>query len=123
MNVIERAQQAYAPTSSPVRTGRGTELQLFSQTTARLKAANRQPADIARMADAIHQNRRVWTHMAGDVADQANDLPPELRARLFYLSEFVTQHSRKVLRGMADASALIEVNTAIMRGLSGIGQD
>ena len=44
-------------------------------------------------------------------------LPDDLRARIFYLAEFTDQHTRKVLNGRDTAGPLIEINTAIMRGL------
>jgi flagellar biosynthesis activator protein FlaF len=120
VNVIEQARQAYAPANSPVRTDRSTELQIFSQTTSRLRlAATAQPTDFARLAAALHENRRLWTLLAADVADDDNGLPAALRAQIFYLSEFTDHHSRRVLRGEADATALIDINTAVMRGLMG----
>lgn len=118
MNVIDRARRAYAPTTSPILTGRDAELQLFSQTTARLSAAATTPEDMPRLAAALQENRRVWTHIAGEVADNENGLSSDLRARLFYLFEFVTMHSGRVLRGEADTATLIEINLAVMRGLN-----
>jgi flagellar biosynthesis activator protein FlaF len=120
VNVIEQARQAYAPANSPLRTDRSTELQIFSQTTARLRlAAAATPADFARLATALHENRRLWTLMAADVADDDNGLSPDLRAQIFYLAEFTAYHSRKVLKGEATVEALVDINLAIMRGLSG----
>ena len=46
-------------------------------------------------------------------------LPPALRAQLFYLYEFTDQHSRKVLAGNASIEVLVDINTAVMRGLRG----
>ena len=54
---------------------------------------------------------------AADVADRANGLPQDLRARIFYLAEFTDQHSSKVLSGKGKADVLVEINAAIMRGL------
>jgi flagellar protein FlaF len=68
---------------------------------------------------ALHDNRRLWTILAVEVADEANALPRDLRARIFYLAEFIAQHTPKVLTREAGAEALIEINTAIMRGLRG----
>ncbi|PHQ86809.1 MAG: flagellar biosynthesis regulator FlhF [Thalassobium sp.] len=122
VNVIEQARQAYAPAKSPLRTGRSAELQLFSETTARLRNAATSPkANFAALTEALHDNRTLWTHLAAEVADDENELSQDLRARLFYLAEFTTYHSRKVLRGEADVAPLIEINTAVMRGLSGKG--
>ena len=48
-------------------------------------------------------------------------LPALLRARLFWLYEFTASHSRAVLEGKAEATVLVEINTAVMRGLRGEG--
>ncbi|MBN2906219.1 MAG: flagellar biosynthesis regulator FlaF [Rhodobacteraceae bacterium] len=113
------AQAAYsAPNQISMRTPRATEYALFARVTARLKeaqSAGRQgfPA----LASALHDNRALWTTLAADVAEPGNALPDALRARLFYLAEFTTHHSRQVLAGRADPGPLIEINTAVMRGL------
>ncbi len=59
--------------------------------------------------------------MAADVADNLNSLPAPLRAQIFYLAEFTEQHSTKVLNGKADSDVLVEINTAILRGLNQMG--
>jgi flagellar protein FlaF len=68
---------------------------------------------------ALHDNRRLWTAFAADLATQGNGFPPELRARLFYLAEFTCRHTDQVLSGAATADVLVEINTAVMRGLRG----
>ncbi|MDA9207957.1 flagellar biosynthesis regulator FlaF [Octadecabacter sp.] len=119
MNIIEQARQAYSPQTSSLRIGRSAEHQLFSETTNRLRSAAAQlPKGFAAFAEAIHANRAIWTHFASQVADEENALSDDLRARIFYLSEFTAFHSRKVLKGEADIAPLIEINIAMMRGLS-----
>ena len=70
------------------------------------------------LAAAIHDNRRLWTLLAADVATESNPLPRELRARILYLAEFTRVHSGEVLRNGASVEPLVEVNTAVMRGLA-----
>lgn len=119
MNIIDQARQAYAPKTSALRTGRSAEHQLFSEVTTRLRSsASKLPTGFPAFAEAIHANRAVWTHLATQVADDDNALSVDLRARIFYLAEFTAFHSRKVLKGEADIGPLIEINTAMMRGLS-----
>ena len=55
------------------------------------------------------------------VAEEGNGLPAKLRAQLFYLYEFTTQHSRAVRDRKASVDVLIDINTAVMRGLRGQG--
>jgi flagellar protein FlaF len=120
MNATELARRAYAPVQSPLRTARATEHQALAEATARLQgAADAAPPDFRRLASAIHENRRLWTLLAADVAGSDNALPPALRAQLFYLAEFTAIHSRQVLKGLANVGPLIDINTAVMRGLSG----
>ena len=118
MNAIELARQAYAPSTTSIRTPRSIEAQLISEITSRL---SRKDAPYASIVTAIHDNRQMWTALAVDVADAGNALPQELRANIFYLAEFTDHHSQKFLRGEADVSALIDVNTAVIRGLRSAG--
>lgn len=116
------AQTAYAANKTPIRTARGTEYDAFAQITHRLRTAEaRGRSGFSDLASALHANRRLWTMLAADVAEDGNALPQNLRAQIFYLAEFTTQHSRKVLRGDDTAGALIDINTAIMRGLRATG--
>lgn len=122
MNIIEQARQAYSPQNSALRTGRTAEHQLFTEATNRLRhTASQLPSGFAAFAEAIHANRAIWTHFAAHVADDHNALSEDLRARIFYLSEFTSFHSGKVLKGQASIEPLIEINIAMMRGLSAQG--
>ena len=119
-----KAARAYGRSSAPVRTHRGTEYAVFMRVTQKLQASARQGREaFPALAAAVHENRRLWTVLAADVAGPENGLSPDLRARLFYLSEFTFQHSTKVLAGTADVQPLIEINAAVMRGLAGQGND
>jgi len=119
VNIIEQARQAYSPQTSALRIGRSAEHQLFTEATSRLRrTASQLPKGFAAFAEAIHANRAIWTHFAAQVADDHNALSEDLRARIFYLSEFTSFHSRKVLKGEADVAPLVEINIAMMRGLS-----
>jgi flagellar protein FlaF len=122
VNIAEQAQHAYAPKTSALKTGRSAEHHLFSEVTCRLRnAAKQQASNFPAFAEAVHANRAVWTHLASQVADDENALSEDLRARIFYLAEFTSFHSRKVLKGEADVAPLVEINTAMMRGLAAKG--
>lgn len=118
MNATQQALNAYAAAGAPLRSPRQAEYQVLSTATARLAAAEA-ANDFPRLAGALHDNGRLWTRLAADVADADNGLPQELRARVFWLAEFTRAHSRRVLKGEAGVQALIDVNAAVMRGLSG----
>ena len=71
------------------------------------------------LAAAVADNQRLWGALAEDLMSDANRLPAPLRAQLISLAEFVRRHSLAVLGGRAKLSALIDINTAIMKGLRG----
>lgn len=109
------AQSAYAQNAAPTRTHRRTEYDAIARITHRMRKAP--SAGFGAVAEALHDNRQLWTILAADVADKANGLPASLRAQIFYLAEFTMQHSEKVLSDNASLQPLIEINTAILRGL------
>lgn len=121
MNPIQQAQQAYSPEHAPMRSPRSIELQILGEITSRLRqaAGATDSTSFARLASALHDNRRLWVHLAADVADGGNRLPAALRAQIFYLAEFTELHSRRVLREDADPAILIDINTSVMQGLDG----
>jgi flagellar protein FlaF len=113
------AHSAYAQSSAAIPDPRRIEYTAFAKVTQMLVNAAADTADLpAELAAAVHQNRRLWINIATLVADADNKLPNSLRARLFYLSQFVSQHSAKVLSEDASVSTLIDVNRSIMAGLA-----
>jgi flagellar protein FlaF len=66
---------------------------------------------------AIDWNRRLWSTLASDCADNNNGLPEQLRASIISLAIFVTRHSSQVLQRGADIQTLVEINRTIMQGL------
>jgi flagellar biosynthesis activator protein FlaF len=122
MNTAQMARSAYARPDAPQRGLRAVEYDIFARVTRALSDAwARREADHPALVRALHDNGSLWRTLAVDLADPANALPSDLKARLFYLHEFTAAHSRKVLDGAAEAEVLIEVNTAVMRGLRGEG--
>lgn len=119
MDSHDLARRAYTTANAPTRTPRTLEYEAIVQMTRRLKlAAQKGKSGFSELASALHDNRRMWTLFATSVADDDNGLPNELRAQLYYLAEFTHVHSGRVLAGAASVRPLLEVNTAILRGLS-----
>ncbi|WP_240794034.1 flagellar biosynthesis regulator FlaF [Pseudorhodobacter turbinis] len=117
-----RVNEAYARPDAPSRDARAIEYDLFARMTRRLSAAWAQRKENhAALVRALHDNGTMWRTLAIDVADEGNSLPAPLRAQLFYLYKFTTVHSKNVLDGKASADALVDINTAVMRGLRGNG--
>ncbi len=108
----------YDDAQSGLRTPKQDEYRVFARITHRLsEASSRNGGSFPDLAAALHDNQRLWAALASDVSLPTNPLPKDLRARIFYLAEFTRDHSRRVLNGDADATALVEINTAVMRGL------
>lgn len=120
VNAQIMAKAAYASSLSGARTARATEYEIFARVTRKLTAARAAgAAGFALVAEAIHDNRRLWVALASDVAEPANGLPRDLRAQIFYLAEFTFHQSRRILSGEGDIDVLVDINTAIMKGLRG----
>ncbi|WP_040604491.1 flagellar biosynthesis regulator FlaF [Sagittula stellata] len=120
MNVQTQALRAYAQNARTTQTPRGTEYELIARVTHRIKAAAEAgPMAYPKLVEALSDNQRLWTTLAIDVADEGNALPQDLRARIFYLAEFVQQQTSKVLTRKGRITPLLEINAAILKGLSG----
>ena len=116
------ARSAYGRPQAPHRNPRSLEYDLLARSTQRLSQASRKgPQDLPALLSALDDNQHLWSTFAQDVAMPENGLPPRLRAQLFYLYEFTAQHSRSVRAGKASVDVLIDINTAVMRGLRGEG--
>lgn len=118
MNLPIRAEAAYSSNKPVIATGRGAEYQAFARATHQLTSAMGSDSFID-LAAALETNRKLWSVLASDVLEGGNELPRELRARIFYLSEFTRAQTRKILEKTASAQALVDVNKAVMRGLRG----
>lgn len=119
MYASQLAQAAYGQADAPIRSERGTEYAAFERITARLKQAEANPGAFKARAQAVFENRQLWTILAKDVMDPTNALPAALRAQIVYLYEFTQVQSRAALSQKASLMPMVEVNTAVMRGLRG----
>ena len=116
MNTSQLAERAYAPTAAPLKSARKVEYDVIGRITSRITAAMK-AKDFIKLVHALHENRTLWRKLAEDVAHPDNLLPDELRGRLIYLARFTDHHTQKALSREASATPLVEVNTAILRGL------
>lgn len=118
MEAARRANSVYGNPKASVKSPRQIEYQAFAKITQDLKgASSEKQSAFPKFAAALHENLRLWTIVASGVVVDENQLPDGLRAQLFYLAEFTRAHTSKVLKGEAEAEALIDINTAIMKGL------
>jgi flagellar protein FlaF len=116
------ARSVYARPEAPQKTPRSLEYDLLARITQRLtKAWASKDASYADLIAALDENLRLWSTLASDVATPGNTLPAKLRAQLFYLYEFTNQHSRAIREDKGSVTVLVDINTAVMRGLRGQG--
>ncbi len=114
------AKNPYVDNIESTGSERGIEYQIFARVTRQLSHVQTGVTDqLSNIAQALHDNLKLWTILAADVAGEKNELPAELRSKLFYLYEFTREHSAKVLDGKADSKVLIDINMSVMRGLRG----
>lgn len=122
MNALTHTRSGYAPSDTTLRPLRSIEYDALARVTRRLTSswANRK-ADFPALAKALNDNLSLWRLLALDVAEPGNELPAPLRAQFFYLFEFTDHHTGRILQQEASVEVLVDVNTAVMRGLRGEG--
>lgn len=120
MSNASQAARQYNVLGEHTRNAKDLEYEVFLGVTRDLANLNAgQSQDFSKRAQVLNKNERLWIEIATQVADPDNELSADVRARLFYLSEFVRFQTSKVLRAEAGLSSLIETNVAVLRGLKG----
>ncbi|WP_299147439.1 flagellar biosynthesis regulator FlaF [uncultured Tateyamaria sp.] len=122
MNATSQAIRGYAEHATSTRSNRRAEYQVIARVTQELRdKALDSKKNFAAYAEALHRNQRLWTALVVDIADADNPLPDELKARVIYLAEFTSHHTRRILRQKASVMPLLEINMAVLRGLKSEG--
>ncbi len=120
MNAQMMAKAAYAAPQPTLRSPRSIECDLMTRITARLVSAHNQGKEgFNALVSALHDNRKLWILFASEVAEDGNGLSEPLRVQILSLAQFTVRHTSLILEGKEDAQPLIDINTAIIRGLSG----
>jgi len=123
VNALLKAKSAYSAAKAPTRTTKDNEYEVVARATHKLLAAHKVanaksgPEGFKVLASALHTNRKMWNIFEVDLLAKENQLPQEVKTNLLYLAEFTRQHTSKVLSRKAGIKPLVEINTAIMRGL------
>jgi len=119
MSLQTGTYNAYQAATRAMGTPRDIEYGVFRRVTGDISHAMREERPFSDLAAALHENMRLWTAITADLAGEGNALPQRLRAQLIGLAQFTRTHTNAVLRREADAAVLVEINTAVMRGLRG----
>ncbi|MFN4057360.1 MAG: flagellar biosynthesis regulator FlaF [Roseinatronobacter sp.] len=119
MPVPVYSAMAYAQPKLGLKSERAQEYEVIARITKNLnEAGSNLPFTFPNLVAALDENRRLWDVFALDVTRGENKLPSDLRAGIAALANFTKNHTRKILSGDAEVSPLIEINLAVMKGLS-----
>ena len=120
MNVVEHAKEGYGRNAVPIKSHRSAEYEAIARISHRLRtAALNKEKNYPEFVEALSENGRLWTTLAVDLVQPENALPKELRSRLFWLAEFTSHETMRILRNQGDVAILIEINAAVLQGLRG----
>src|SRR5512146_2451869 len=115
--------QAYQQAAQRAESPRDIEYRLFGQVTkALMDAAQTDASQIGARMDALDWNRRLWSVLAADCANPANQLAPQIRANVISLSLWVNRHTSAIMRNEAEFGPLIDINKMMMQGLQPRGE-
>ncbi len=122
MNAITHSRSGYARPDATLRPMRTIEYDVLAQVTRELAVSwPRRKENFPALVAALTRNLEFWTALAADVASPNNELPAHLRAQIFYLYEFTAHQSQILMRKEGNIESLIDINSAVMRGLRGQG--
>jgi flagellar protein FlaF len=111
--------KAYQKAQQSAESPRDTEYRLFAQVTQALVEANKVGRNnIPQLMDALDWNRRLWSALAVDCSSKGNQHSDALRAQIISLSLWVSRFSSEAASTGASLDPLIDVNKAVMAGLS-----
>lgn len=120
---------AYKQTIRAVESPRDIERRVISRITSELEAASagfdQSSSKTERLkilneglSLALAENQRLWLSLKHDLADEGNNLPPDLRASLIGIALWVERQTGAVLAAEANVEPLIAVNRSICSGLA-----
>lgn len=121
---------AYKRTITETENPRQIERRVMSRINAKLKdacetfdagdAAARLQMLANGLRDTLAENEKLWSVLKQDLISPSNQMTSELRSSLISMAMFVERHTGAVLSGHGNIKALIDVNSPIIDGLSGV---
>jgi len=110
---------AYQRVAQVAENPRQTEYRLLADVCRELVDSTREGAQTLRRREALDWNRRVWMTFLVDCSQPENALPAALRAKIISLGLWVNRYTDEAMWSDLDLTPLVDVNTAIMKGLLG----
>ncbi len=98
---------------------REVEAMAFTKAALLLEDAKKVTDNVDEFSRALRFNHLLWTIMQADITEEANNLPPEVKANVMSLSIFVDKQTTKALRSGdgKDLDVLININRNLAAGL------
>ncbi|MBT8155769.1 flagellar biosynthesis regulator FlaF [Epibacterium ulvae] len=120
MNAQLKARNGYATANAQISTPKSFEYKIIARVTREIiEAAKKGKKGFPALLEAVEINRRLWRILEEDLLSADNQLPNDTKENLVYLAEFTRQYTPKIIRREAGVQPILEVNTAILRGLRG----
>ncbi|MDI9349627.1 MAG: flagellar biosynthesis regulator FlaF [Candidatus Symbiobacter sp.] len=116
--VPQNAAGAYGKSNRSTRSPRETERDVIARVTHQLRSAKEKKSDGVFIVRAISDNLTLWYVLMTDLANDNNNLPPDLRAKLLSIGMTVVRECEQVDRTRVNIDFLIEVNQNLIDGLS-----
>ena len=113
---------AYQRVSQVTESPRQSEYRLLGAVSRELAASLVDVENPGRRREALDWNQQIWITFMLDCGQAENALPATLRARIISLGLWVARYTEKAMFSDLEVQPLIDVNTAIMKGLLGIPQ-
>ena len=116
--------QAYQSVERNTGSGRDTEARVLTEAAMKLQYCQKNwdaPDRRAKFHEALSYNQRVWSIIQGELLDETNQLPKQLRENILNLSIFI---DKRIFNVMAypepeKLSIIININLNIAAGLRG----
>jgi flagellar protein FlaF len=121
MSYSRLAYSAYQTTRDETADSKSVEIEILRRAILKLKPYC--GSDFYLEADSaavLSENLRLWDIFSVDLLDEKNDLPEGLRLSLLQLANFVRTHTLGLYRNEGRVDVLVDINRAVLDGLSGI---
>lgn len=92
--MYSKSLNPYQQVEKSTMTGRQTEARVLTEAAVKLKNCRDSwdaPDRRTKLDDALTYTQRVWSLIQGDLLDENNPLPPEIRRNILTLSAFIDQ--------------------------------
>jgi len=121
---MQHAAQAYGKVAKQTANPRELEADLLLRAAAKLQAVrDNWEQGKAKLEEALHYNRKLWTIFMTSVTEASNPLPREIKQNVANLGVFVVNHTLAVTADPRPEKlgALININRELAAGLLGRG--